>query len=112
MKNESPNTRLEQLQKMLQASPKDAFIAYVLGLEYQKINDQAKAIECFDLALLADANYLAAYYQKAISLAESTQTQAAVDTLTEGLLAAKAQGDTKTQAEMNNLRMNLLIELD
>lgn len=112
MKNESESTRVEQLQKMLQLAPKDAFLAYALGLEYQKLNKHAAACSFFDKALETDSQYLAAYYQKAISLYAHELVKEAIECLEIGLGAAKALGDTKAQAEMNNFKMNLLLELD
>lgn len=112
MKNESTDERIEQLQKMLQLAPNEVFVLYALGLEYQKISEFEKAIAYFDRVLANDKNYLAAYYQKSIALAEINQITAAINTLESGLAMAKAQGNFKTVAEMNNLKMNLKLELD
>lgn len=112
MKNESTEDRIIQLQKMLHASPNDVFLAYALGLEYQKRIDHLKAISCFELALSIDTHYLAAYYQKAISQVETNQISHALETLEEGISDATKQGDSKTLAEMKNFKMNLLLELD
>lgn len=112
MKNESTEDRIIHLQKMFQASPNDVFLAYVLGLEYQKREDFLQAISCFEMAISLDPNYLAAYYQKALSLVEVSQKKIALETLELGIERAKALGDNKTLAEMNNLRMNMLIDLD
>src|SRR5262249_10778029 len=56
--------KLQQLFKMLDRQPRDAFLLYGLGMEYKKLGDPSKAIEYFDKVIEVDPNYCYAYYQK------------------------------------------------
>lgn len=112
MKNESERARLQQLQKMLESAGGDVFVVYAMGLEHQKLNEHEQAALAFEKAIQKDGNYLAAYYQKAISLSAIDQIQEALNCLELGVEAAQTLGDTKSLAELKNLHMNLLLELD
>lgn len=60
--------RIEQLRRLLEAEPGDAFCLYSLGQEYARRGDHATAVSHYDLALQSDPDYCYAYYHKAKSL--------------------------------------------
>jgi tetratricopeptide (TPR) repeat protein len=93
--------RIEQLRKLLQSDPNDAFCLYGLALEHAKLGEHDKAIEHFDLAIAADPNSCYAYFHKAKSLEQQGDIAAARYTLAPGLAKAKAIGDQHAMSEIS-----------
>jgi tetratricopeptide (TPR) repeat protein len=93
-------TRLEKLRKLADATPDDPFIHYGVGLEYVNLEKWPEALECFRIALRLDTNYIAAYYQKSRAELRLGQRDAAKDTLTKGIVAAKLQNQKHAADEM------------
>ena len=96
-------SRLEQLQKLVAQSPDDPMTHYVLGLEFANQERWDEAIAAYDRALEVDCNYIAAYYHKARAEIRGGWRESAVGTLRAGQVAARAVGDEKTWAEMQDL---------
>lgn len=92
--------RLDQILKMLDKTPGDAFLHYGAGIEYRKQRDFAKAVEHFDRTIAIDPSYCYAYYQKGQTLEESGSIDAAIATYKAGIAAAIDIADTKAQAEL------------
>jgi len=92
--------RIEQLKKMLQAEPDDAFCMYGLALEYAKRGDAAEAVSWFDRTIAADPRQCYAYFHKAKSQHEAGDATAAQGTLQTGLRQARAIGDLKAASEI------------
>ena len=94
-------TRLEQLLKMLQATPTDAFLLYGAALEFKKQGDFAQAVAYLDQTIAADANYCYAYYQKGQVLEEQGDMDAAAKAYRDGIIAARRVGDAKAEGELS-----------
>jgi len=101
-------TRLEQLQKLAAAQPHDPLAHYGVGLEHMNLQQWEPAIAAFDRALQADANYVAAYMQKARAELKLGRRTAALQTLQRGVALARAQGDRHAADEMNKLLETLM----
>ncbi len=97
-------SRLEQLQKLVAASPGDPLSHYALGLEYINLQQYAPAIAEFETTLKVDTKYSAAYYHKARAEIKAGRREAALETLKVGMEVATSAGDQKTVAEMRLLR--------
>ncbi len=93
-------TRLEKLRKLAEATPDDPFIHYGVGLEHVNLEQWSEALECFRTALQLDVNYIAAYYQKSRTELKLGQRDAAKETLTKGIVAAKLQNQKHAADEM------------
>lgn len=93
-------SRLEKLTRLLEADPNDAFVLYGIAQEHAKVGDHPRAVEFYDRCLAVDANYLYAYYHKAVAQNEHGDTAAARGTLTVGVKQAKAARDAKALNEM------------
>ena len=93
--------RLEQILKMLEKTPNDAFLLYGAALEIKKSGDHAQAIAYLDRTLAVDAGYCYAYYQKGHSQEELGDTDAAAATYRAGIAAARRVGDTKAEGELS-----------
>lgn len=95
--------RLEQLTKLLEADPRDAFVLYGIAQEHARAGRHAEAVEWFDRCIDADAAYCYAYYHKAKSLEAAGNPEHAAHTLRTGLAAARRAGDHKAASEMQAL---------
>ena len=91
---------IEQLEKLLAADPKDAFLLYGLAQEHAKAGSHGRAVEYYDRCLAADPKYCYAYFHKARVQEAAGQVEAAVATLKAGRAAAKACGDSHALSEI------------
>lgn len=92
---------IEQLEKLLAATPGDPFLLYGLAQEHAKRADIARALECFDRCLAADPAYCYAYFHKARVLHGAGRTPEAVAVLRAGAAAARAAGDAQALSEIS-----------
>lgn len=95
--------RIAKLEKLLALDPSDAFVLYGLATEHAKAGAVDVAMAYFDRCLTADPNYCYAYYHKARVLSEHERMPEAVQTLRDGLVAARRAGDAKAMSEMQTL---------
>ncbi len=96
-------SRLDQLRKFAQSQPDDAFAQYGVGLECMQLERWDEALAAFDLALAADASYVAAFYQKALAEVKLGQRSAAATTLKAGMPIALEANETHAVAEMRKM---------
>ena len=99
--------RLTQLLKLHERDPRDPFLCYGVALEHRKAGRPRESIEWFDRALACDPLYCYAYFQKAKSLSDLGEDDAARETLTLGLTQARKAGDAKAQSEIAELLASL-----
>ena len=97
---QAPGQRLQQLLKMLEREPNDAFVLYGIALEYKKANDPAQAIEYLDRVIRADPGYCYAYFQKGQVQESRGDLEGAKRTYRDGISAAKQKGDAHAQGEL------------
>ena len=95
--------RLEQLLKLFESDPADAFVAYGIAMEYSKLADHDQAIHWLDRTIGIDPNYLYAYYQKARSLSQIGQITEARSVVNTGIDAARSVADAHAQEELTSL---------
>lgn len=96
-------TRLEQLQKLHAADPKDPFCTYGIALEHAKAQQFDEALRWLDATLAVDPRYCYAFFQKGKVLAEMGQTDAAKAVLEQGIATAQAAGDAHARDEITAL---------
>lgn len=92
---------LPDLQRLLAASPDDPFLLYGIAQEYARQGDHPAAIAYYDRCLAADPSYCYAYFHKARSQQALGATAEAVATLTQGVAAARAAGDSHALSEIS-----------
>ena len=97
---EAAGQRLQQLLKMLEREPNDAFVLYGIALEYKKSNELSHAIEYLDRVLRVDPGYCYAYFQKGQIQEARGDVEGAKRTYQDGISAAKQKGDDHAQAEL------------
>ncbi len=93
-------SRLEKLQKSLNANPNDAFTRYLVALECVKLRLNDEAIAHFQQLVNEHPSYVPTYYQYA-QLLENLQRQTqALAIYQAGLKAARAAGETHAASEL------------
>lgn len=96
------NARIKALLGMLAQEPEDEFLNYALGLEYANDSSSYALAEAQFLKVLTNnVNYIAAYYQLGQLYAAMNNKEKALNTLQQGLQAAKLQKNNKAINEIN-----------
>lgn len=95
-----PASRLEQLQRMAEREPNDAFIWYGLALEYKKAGQGAQAIAHLDHVIQLDPLYCYAYFQKGQVLESQDKHEDARKVYQSGIAAATRKGDEHARSEL------------
>ena len=93
--------RLDQILKMLEKTPGDAFLLYGAALEYKNRQKFVEAIDYLNRTIAIDENYCYAYYQKGQVLEETGDNTAAAATYREGIVAARRVNDQKAEGELS-----------
>ena len=90
---------LDQLLRVLETSPDDAFLLYGIAMEHAKLGDHRAALSFFDRALETDPANPYHYYHKTRSLEALGTIEEARAVLTLGLERAHASGDAQAISE-------------
>ena len=100
-------SRLDQLRRLAAAQPDDPFTHYGVALECVKLELWGEALAAFDRTLAIDAQYSAAYFQKARAELKLGRREAAAATLKAGMAVAASKGDTHAVSKMQELLESL-----
>jgi tetratricopeptide (TPR) repeat protein len=100
-------SRLEQLEKLLAAEPRDVFVNFALAMEYFKAGRHDEALSQFEKVNEIDPDYVAAYYHKGNSLVALGRKEEAKPILQKGIEVAKRTRNPHAADEMKDL-LNLL----
>jgi tetratricopeptide (TPR) repeat protein len=100
-------SRIEQLKKLLEADPNDAFCLYGLAQEHLKAGEPEEALRYFDRTIEADRTYTYAFYHKARALQALGRVREAQQVCTEGLAVAEGINDEKAISELRDLQQML-----
>ena len=98
------NSRLDKLLEMLEKQPRDPFLLYAVGFEYEAAGQDGLAMEYYSLILQHQPGYLPVYYQAGLLQANMGNSAGAIELLNKGIELAKLHKDKKTE---NELRMAL-----
>ncbi|MDP1971673.1 MAG: hypothetical protein Q8J87_01785, partial [Sediminibacterium sp.] len=71
--------RINRIQEMLAANPKDLFLRHALALEWIKIGNEVDAKDLFEAILTEDPTYIGSYYHLAKLLERVGETTAAIE---------------------------------
>jgi tetratricopeptide (TPR) repeat protein len=94
------NKRLEMLEKLTASGKADSFAWYALALEYRKEKRFEEALSTFEKLRDVDAEYVPMYLMAGQMLMESDRHAEAASWLEQGIPKARARGDTKAVAEL------------
>ena len=101
------NTRLDQILKMLETHPSDPFLHYATALEYEKLEQNERAIEILEKLLLTQSEYLPTYYKTGQLHELVGNNERAIELYLEGKKLARIQKDFKTEGELSDAWMLL-----
>jgi len=96
-------SRLEKLRQLAAAQPDDPLTHYGVGLECMGLEQWPDALAAFDRTLAIDAQYSAAYLQKARTLLKLDRRAEAAAALQAGVAVAAARGETHAVSKMQEL---------
>lgn len=95
--------RLEQLEKLLAAEPRDVFVNFALAMEYFKIGRHDDALAQFDRVTEIDPDYVAAYLHKSNALVALGRKEEAKPVLRKGIEVARRTRNPHAADEMTDL---------
>ena len=102
---------METLQSMLAESPDDSFLIFALAKEYEKTDDQNKALEVYLNLLEKDPQYIGLYYHLGKLYEALSESQKALEIYDMGITLAKKIPDFHALSELNNARLNCELEM-
>ncbi len=100
--------RIERIQQMLLASPKDNFLRHALALEQIKEGNDIEAENLFVEILNDSPQYVGSYYHLAKLFERKGQTESAIEWYERGMKAAKAAGDNHAYNELQSAYEELI----
>ncbi len=92
--------RLEMLEKLTRASDADSFAWYALAMEYRTLGRVADALTAFETLRSRDEDYVPMYLMAGQMLIEAERPDEARKWLEDGLVKARARGQTKAASEI------------
>jgi predicted Zn-dependent protease len=99
--------RIALLNEVLSQNPNDAFARYGLAMEYSKNGEVERSLEEFGRLLAAHPDYTAGYFMAAQTLVKAHREEEAKRMLLDGIVSAKAAGNTHAQSEMEAMLAEL-----
>ena len=100
--------RIERIQEMLQASPKDNFLRHALALEFIKEEANEEAKQLFINILTDSPDYIGSYYHLAKLLERNGETKAAIEWYEKGMKIAKEAKDNHAYNELQSAYEDLV----
>lgn len=101
------NQRLEKLQAFFQENPNDPFLLFALAQEYQKLEQDQKALEHYHILTERHPSYVGTYYHLG-KLQEKLEAPAqAFSTYRRGMEVAKSAGDNHAFSELAGAKLAL-----
>ncbi len=95
-------SRLESLRALVDQSPADSRLRFMLCMELMSTGDPASAVREFDELVRLDADYVAGYFQAGRASESTGNTDAARAYYTRGLEAARRVGDKHAESELSD----------
>lgn len=94
--------RLAMLEKMVASGTKDPFAWYGLAMEYRSLGRLEDALSTFTKLRDMDGGYVPMYLMCGQMMAEAGRTPEAREWLEEGILRARAKGDSHALSELQS----------
>ena len=92
--------RQDQIRKLLERTPNDAFLVYALAMEHKKAGELDEALRLLSRTAELDANYAYAHFQRGQIYEGRDDVPAARAAYTDGVAAARRAGDAKGEGEI------------
>ena len=94
------SARADQIRKMLEKTPDDAFLLYGLALEHKKAGDTADALAMLERTTASDPNFAYAHFQRGQIFESLGKIDDARSAYRAGVEAATRGGDQKGMGEI------------
>jgi tetratricopeptide (TPR) repeat protein len=98
----SEMSRLESLQSLVEQSPADTRIRFMLAMEWLNAARPADALAAFDALIALDADFVAAYFQAGRATEAQGDVAAARAYYERGIAAATRTGDRHALSEISD----------
>lgn len=105
-------SRRQQIEQLLAANPKDAFLLFALAKEDEKAGDDQAALTAYERVRTADPEYVGLFYHLAKTLERLERPAEAWKVYTEGISIAKRKGEDHAMRELAGARLELGDEED
>ena len=93
-------SRAEKLEAMLQASPTDQMLRYMLAMELEKTGNHDRSLELFQGLMSDDVPYVPAFLMAGQQMAKIGRIEEAKATYRAGIEQADVQGNSHASGEM------------
>ncbi len=100
-------TRLTQLLAFHESSPKDSFILFALGKEYENIGDDEKALRHYRQICEHEPNYVGVYYHLGKLYEKLGEPAQAFSTYKLGMEIARQENDQHAWNELAEAKLHL-----
>lgn len=96
------SNRLDRIQQFLQQSPNDPFLLFAAAKEYEKMADDATALEYYERLTSEHPNYVGTYYHLGKLHERQQRTAAARAAYETGLQVSRAANDQHAHGELRS----------
>ena len=93
--------RIQYLKELLKETPKDSFVLFALGKEYEKIGDFEQSKEYFETLKINNPDYVGLYLHLGKLYEKMGDLILAQSVFEEGLVVARKMGDFHALGELN-----------
>ncbi len=100
-----PSSKLDSILSFLSENPKDPFLKYALGKEYEKLGQLEKTTELFENLIQSDPDYIGTYYHLGKIYERQSAPEKAVAIYQSGILVARKIGDKHAEGELAGAKM-------
>lgn len=101
------NNRLQYLLNLLESQPGESFVLFAVAKEYEKGNDDAKALEFYRKLRAADPAYVGLYYHLGKLYERLGDTEQAREAYEAGSATARQAGDRHALGELQAALLDL-----
>jgi tetratricopeptide (TPR) repeat protein len=106
------DSRLQQLQKLLEEDPNDSFLLFAIAKEHEKKGNNEEAISRYEFIVEKDPEYLGTYYHLAKMYELEEESEKAIAVYKDGIAKCKKAGDMHSMAELTTAMVNFEMDLD
>lgn len=104
--------RLQSLTTLLAETPGDAFLVFAIAKEYEKLQDDAAALQYYEQLRRDSPDYVGLYYHLGKLLERLQNPEAALAAYNQGIAVAQKQGNRHAWGELREARLALAEEED
>lgn len=100
-------SRLDQLFDLLKSQPDEPFLLFAIAKEYEKAQDEDKALDYYLQLVETTPQYVGTYYHLGKLYERIGKSEKAFQTYKKGMIVAKEEGDMHAYSELNGAKMSI-----